>query len=148
MPDYINHCSGHGSGVFARVKPSYRTLNLINFYSREIGPIKVILLGSASNSKREAEMKQISYLLIIFVSVFALMVASADARDGRGGRGHGGGHSGYHGGGHGRIYYGGGYGGGYYGGGGSYQTYQNGNQTCVWNGYKWRCYLSPVLYGD
>jgi len=43
---------------------------------------------------REAVMKKIPYLLIMFLSVFALMVASADAELG----GHGRGHRGYGGG--------------------------------------------------
>ena len=52
-------------------------------------------------------MKKIPYLLIMFLSVFALMVDSADA--GRGGHGRGGGHRGYHDGGDRGYYEGGGY---------------------------------------
>ncbi len=25
-------------------------------------------------------------------------------------------------------------------------TYQNGNQTCVWNGYNWRCYDQSTTF--
>ena len=50
-----------------------------------------MLSGSPSNSKGETAMKKISYVLITFVSVLALMVASVDAR-GREGGGGGGGH--------------------------------------------------------
>ena len=61
------------------------------------------------------------------------------------GGGHGGGHGGW-------------YGRGYYGGWGSSDyylnspsdtgTYQNGNKTCVWNGYKWKCYLDLAFYSN
>ncbi len=74
-------------------------------------------------------MKKISYLLITFVSVFALMAFSVDAREqggrGGGGGGHGGGHSGGGGGHGGGSFHGGGAGSGrggasvYRGGGGS-----------------------------
>ncbi|MCL5125583.1 MAG: hypothetical protein M1511_14015 [Deltaproteobacteria bacterium] len=54
---------------------------------------------------------------------------------------HGGGH-GFHGGyyGHGPGFYGGWGFPGYYTAPYDSGTYQNGNQTCVWNGYNWRCY--------
>jgi hypothetical protein len=63
------------------------------------------------------------------------------------GGGHGGGY-GFHGGfyGHGRGFYGGWGSPGYYVAPYDSGTYQNGNQTCVWNGYNWRCYDQSTAF--